>query len=110
MLGAARTEVASLTEELARTELKTVVPEVRHESEKRVVVMVVAFTDRSRAETLTRSLAAESVNDVDAMVQPLRHDDVSCLRQGPELAYLTVPMLCPADLTRACGVRAISIR
>lgn len=67
----------------------------------------VAHVGGNHAKKLTRSLATEAVNAVDASVQQLGHDVVDHIRQGLERAYSTVCLL--SALTRISGVAAFSI-
>lgn len=73
-LGAARAEVASLKEQVARAgtekaDFEKLVDQACERSEQRLVRLNIALVGRTLAEKLTHSLVTDSVNAVDAVLQ-----------------------------------------
>lgn len=75
-----------------------------------MVRLSVALVGRSRAEKLTRLLARESVNAVDAVIQQLGYDAVNRLQEKLGRAYSAVSVTCTVFLTCVSGVATASIR
>lgn len=60
---------------------------IREKSKQRTIRLNVEMVSQNRAERLTRSLVAESVNAVDAVVRQLVDGAISRVPQGLERAY-----------------------
>lgn len=114
-LDAARAEVASLKETVARidmekAEYEKLVAQVREQSKQRMVHLNVALVGRKRTQKLARSLVTKFINAVNAVVQQLGYNAVSWLWRALERPYSTVRVPCTVALTRVSGVAATSMR
>lgn len=92
-------EMALLKEQVARADTNKansdkLLAQVREESEECMVRLNVAFIGGNRAEKLTLSLVAESVNAFDVVLQQFRYEALIRIQKGLGRAYLTVRMSC----------------